>query len=148
MAPRHATGGRERIGVPVVNRWPGFPSRRLLRDGDLIVGFYADPDAVAAGPPEWPTHTVDQLIDAMRSCPTAPRVAMSVLRNGRAIRVVGQMVPEPVETIGRGASSAAFLLARQQRADAYWDAHFAPIVDPPEDATVGMPVAPPGDTAP
>ncbi len=33
-----------RLGVPVVERWPGFPARRLLRDGDMILGVYVRPD--------------------------------------------------------------------------------------------------------
>ena len=124
--------GPDRPGVPVVERWPGFPARRFLRDGDLILGLYADADAPFDRPPDVPTHTVRDLVYAQQSCPSLPRMAMSVLRDGRVIRVVATLVPEPARTVGRRPGVvAAFLSDRQRLADDYWQAHVAPLLDGP-----------------
>ncbi len=121
------------LGVPVVNRWPGFPAARFLRDGDLITGIYDDPAAAADRSPDVLTQTTDDLVTAMRQCPTRPRLAMAVLRDGRPIRVTATMVPEPAQTVNRrSAAVAGFLTERQRRADDYWRARFAPVVDPPD----------------
>ena len=122
----------DRPGVPVVDRWPGFPARRAFRDGDLILGVYSDPRAPPAQPPDMPTRQVDDLVSAMRDCPTRPRLTFAVLRDGRPIRVTATMVAEPVQTFNRrAAATVAFLLDRQRRADDYWAAQFAPLVPPP-----------------
>ncbi len=132
---RHA----ERLGVPVVNRWPGFPARRWLRDGDLILGLYLDPDAPVGRPVDWPTHDVDDLIEGTRRCPSLPRLGLLVLREGRPIRVTASLVPEPAATVGRQPSAVAgFLNDRQRRADDYWREQFAPVVTPPAVAGVDL----------
>jgi hypothetical protein len=123
--------GQDRLGVPVVHRWPGFPSRRLLRDGDLILGLYNDPAAPPDRPPDVPTHQVEDLVEGMRACPTRPLLAMLVLRDGRTIRVTGTMVVEPLATAGRRPGAVAgFLADRQRVADDYWQEQFAPLLDP------------------
>ena len=130
--PRWFSGG-ERVGAPVVNRWPGFPSRRVLRDGDLILGLYTDPNAAADRPPDVPTPAVSDLVEGMRNLPTLPRMTFAVLRDGRTLRLTVALVAEPLETVNRiPAATAAFLGDRQRRADDYWQDHFAPVVSPPD----------------
>ncbi len=122
----------ERVGVPVVNRWPGLPARRVLRDGDLILGLYADLDAPPDRPADVPTPGPAELIEAMQACPTQPRLALRVLRAGRPVRVTATMVVEPVQTADRVPTEvAAFLDERQRRADDYWQHTFAPVLCPP-----------------
>ena len=128
--PRGTDAADGRLGVPVVDRWPGFPARQLFRDGDLILGLHSDPNAPAGQSPDLPTQTPAELIHAMQAYATPGHVAMSVLRDGRVIRVVGAMVVEPVMTHDRhAANTAAFLLDRQRRADDYWRTTFAPALD-------------------
>jgi hypothetical protein len=123
-----------RLGVPVVERWPGFPARQMLRDGDMILGVYVDRDAPLQRPPNVITHTPGVIIGAIRDAPTALRdVDLAVLRDGREIRVPMHMVPQPVEASSTMEVADAFLAARLQRAETYWQDHFAPVVDPAAD---------------
>ncbi len=122
-----------RLGVPVVDRWPGFPAGRFLREGDLILGVYGGPPDARTPPagPEAPTPTVDDLVAAVRACPTMPAVGLSVLRAGRVVRVQVPLAPQPTATVDRfPGPTAAFLADRQARADAYWQDTFAPVVSP------------------
>ena len=141
--PRDLRAGGRRLGVPVVDRWPGFPARRWLRDGDLILGLSDDPDGPPDCPPELPTHDVPDLLEAMRQCRSRPRVTLSLVRDGRPLRVTMDMVSEPAQTRRRHAAAvAAFALDRQRRADAYWRSTFAPLVDGPEPDPPGEPQPP------
>ena len=116
-----------RLGVPVLDRWVGFPGRRVLRDGDLILGLYSDPALGAEKPPDLETHDRRELVAAMRACPTRPQVTLSVLRLGTIRRLTVTMADEPADTVGRySARMDAFLRDRRDRAEAYWRDHFAP----------------------
>ena len=136
-------GYAPRLGVPVDERWAGFPARRLLRDGDMILGVYLDPDARPDQDPDVVTHEVQDVIAAVRSSPNPSHVTLSVLRDGRPVRLALTLVPKPVETEGTLEQADGFLRKRLAGAEAYWQKTFAPLVDPPDEDA-----APPRDPGP
>jgi len=123
-----------RLGVPVVERWPGFPARQLLRDGDMILGVYLKLDAPLGQLPNEPTHRPQDLHDVLGKVAGQRDVLLSVLRDGREMQVHMTLVPQPVDASGINAQAAdAFVQARQAQAEAYWQDHFAPVVAPAAD---------------
>ena len=133
--PEEISDGPARLGVPVVERWPGFPARRWLRDGDMILGVYVDPNRPYRQLPNRPTATTRVLHDTIGEVSAAqgddPRVVLAVLRDGREIRVAMTLVPQPAMAGGRAMLAAdTFVQTRQQQAELYWDQEFAPLVAP------------------
>jgi hypothetical protein len=136
----HWLGGateERRLGVPVGERWPGFPARRLLRPGDMITGVSSDDAGQHPPPPVLPTRSRVELIDQVREAAGMhDKVVLSVLRDGRSIRIPVTLAPRPAAT-GEGQAlieAENFFLDRQQKADNYWRETFAPLVDPDDDA--------------
>ena len=121
-----------RLGVPVVERWPGFPARRLLRDGDMIRGIYIDRTASLQALPNMPTHRTADLRLAIGNSPAVHDIVLVVLRDGRDdVRVPMTLVPQPVEASANVAmADDTFVGERQKRAEAYWQDHFASALGP------------------
>ncbi len=120
-----------RLGVPVVERWPGFPARRLLQDGDMILGVFVRPDLPLGHLPNEPTHSPVDLRQVLgKTAADQRQVVLAVLRDGREVQVRMTLVPQPVDASGSEnagpAVADAFVRERQQRAEAYWQSHFAP----------------------
>ena len=123
-----------RLGVPVTERWPGFPARRLLRDGDLILGVYVRKDLPLQQLPNLPTHRFTDLQAVIADSPAVHDIDLSVLRDGREVRLSMTLVPQAVDAISPAVAAVdAFLAAREQRAEKYWQDTFAPLVDPAAD---------------
>ena len=129
--PRTGTAP-ERVGVPATDRWPGFPAGRFLREGDFILGVYLDRTRPLEQQPNRVTHTTTALIQAVEAARDHPDIELSVLRDGRVLRVSIRMAPKPAVADVRGGVTddgvAFFALDRQRRADAYWHDTFAPMV--------------------
>jgi hypothetical protein len=71
--------------------------------------------------------------------PDVRDIDLNVLRDGRTIRLSITLVPQPADAVkATGPGPDPFIAARQQRAEAYWQDNYAPIVgpifDPPPDA--------------
>ncbi len=131
------------LGIPVVDRWPGFPARRVLRDGDLILGIYIEKQQPLEQLPNRPTHMISILQEAIRDHPDVLDIDLSILRDGRVIRVSMTLVPQAADTLRAAIQPGdTFLDGRQQRATKYWDDNFAALVDPvldPPAEVVGPP---------
>jgi hypothetical protein len=120
-----------RFGVPIVERWFGFPARRQLRDGDMILGVFINRHAPLEQLPNQATHRFEDLRSAITSHPGVRDIDLSILRDGRVIRLSMTLVPQAADATGAfGADVDAFLNNRQQQANDYWQAEFAPLVDP------------------
>jgi hypothetical protein len=114
----HADGTRFQIGVPVGERLPGFCAYRALRSGDVILGLL-DRHRIALR--EW-----RELQNAVSQAGPGETVTFDVLRNGRKLQVRIRLDPRP-----RGAADIGLiedLRRREERADQYWEANFAPLV--------------------
>ena len=111
-------------GVAVVVRWPGFPAYRMLRDGDLILGLYLDRAAPLDQLPNCYTCSFRDLQLALAQQPLVRDVELSVLRDGRVIRVPITLARRPA-----AATIDGFLQDRLYLAADYWRATFGPVVD-------------------
>jgi hypothetical protein len=123
-------GGTEPLatGVSVEERIPGFPGFQMLRQADLILGIIVNADT----PMEMlrPTPLKRALQDAVKSAPTDHPIVMLVLRQGQRMRIPVRLAPKPRELAREQADPAveAFLAARLQRAEQFWQDEFAPLL--------------------
>ena len=62
-----------RLGVPVIERWPGFPARQMLRDGDMILGVFVNPGLPLQQVPNVSTHAMVELQQAVQRSGGRPR---------------------------------------------------------------------------
>ncbi len=125
-----------RLGVPVDERLPGFPSFRFLRKGDMIEGCFIDPAAPLLQLPNMETHNRTALINAIGSAPGAQNIVLQVLRNGESIKVSVTMAPRPAVANGNNFTAMSTLNSiRIDKADAYWEQNFAPLVDSANNAS-------------
>ena len=119
-----------RLGVTVDERLPGFPSFRYLRTGDMILGIYMDPALSLLQYPNTETHTRDQLINAIGSRPETQDVVLQVLRDGEQIRIALKMAPRPIKADHLNREGLkVFTNDRADRADAYWQEQFVPLLE-------------------
>jgi hypothetical protein len=122
-----------RLGVSVDVRLPGFPAFRFLRKGDMILGIYFDPEAQF---PDVQTHTQASVREAILGRPDAQKVVLQVLRDGEQIKVDVRMAPKPSFPAGEPIDAIIrFNAERVDRADAYWEANFAPLLEAKIDAS-------------
>jgi hypothetical protein len=107
--------------VIVESRLPGFCSYRMLQDGDMILEAGG---AAMAGKAD--------LINAIRACRPGDTVALKVLRQGKTLKVTIVLDARPADAVGLGAAGQieAMRNARQDEADKYWEATFAPLLRP------------------
>ncbi len=127
--PDEAVAATYPSGVPVAERLAGFPAARWLRDGDRIT-------AAAAGPVDlpverWPTRPVHSVadVDLTVFLAAAGNIVLTARRGDGDVRVVVPVVPQPAEIVSDEPGAAvAFVKGRDDRADAFWRAAFAPLV--------------------
>jgi S1-C subfamily serine protease len=108
------------FGVPVGERLPGFCAYRALRPGDIVVGIF---DRRPVRVQHWM-----ELQAAVRDARPGETVTFEVVRQGRLVQV-----PIKLDARPRGASTPDFaetLRRRDEWAEQYWRAHFAPLVGP------------------
>jgi hypothetical protein len=119
-----------RLGVTVDERLPGFPSYRYLRKGDMILGIWTHPTEPLPQQPDWLTPNKTALIDAIRTSPRSQDIVLQLIRNGQKITVPVKMAPRPGEADpDKPESLQAFKALRADRAEAYWQENFAPLLD-------------------
>jgi len=123
------TGNEIRMGVPVDERIPGFPSYRFLRRGDMIIGIFINPDASLLQYPNMETHNVPTLTAAINGPPRVQDIALQVLRNGQILKVRVKMAPRPLyaDPLNQG-SLHQFIADRAADAERYWNENFAPLL--------------------
>lgn len=128
--PTHDGDDEARLGVAVDERLPGFPSYRFLRKGDMILGVYIGPDAPLLETPYMETHSRSALISAIAGSPGSQNVVLQVLRDGETIKIAVKMAPRPLDADGIAIGAIrAFNATRLDRADAYWQENFAPLLE-------------------
>jgi hypothetical protein len=115
-----------RLGVLVQTRFPGFPSFRMLRDGDLILGVLLNPNAPLEVGPNTTTQDLGRLMGAIGAAGANREVVLDVLRQGQEIKVPLQLKPHPLLEIG--ADPTDFFDRRQQKAEEYWRTEFVPLL--------------------
>jgi S1-C subfamily serine protease len=110
----------DRTGVTVGERMPGFAAYRALRDGDVIIGIEQIPPL--------PIRSPSDLVEAIRIRRPGDTIRLRVLRGANLLSIPVVLGPRPLwaERFGREE-----ILARQQAADAYWQRHFAGLVQRP-----------------
>ncbi len=130
-------GSDERMGVPVEERIPGFPSYRYLRTGDMILGLLINPDATLQQFPNMPTHNSEMLSTAISSPARAQDMTLQVLRHGQILKVRLKMAPRPqIAELRDPKVTQQFVADRAVEGDRYWNENFAPVLGrhPVEDA--------------
>jgi hypothetical protein len=105
------------MGIVVEQRMPGFPAYRLLRTGDVLVKIIDHPKV--------DMHRWLSFVNAIRAMPAGQVLPLRVLRNGKIIDVSIVLQPRPWDIQGLG---EAWLLPRLARAETYWNAQFAGIL--------------------
>ncbi len=108
--------------VRIEGRLPGFGAYGSLLDGDLIL---------ALDDPASPLRGKIDFTNRVANVAAGEAIAMRVLRQGRVIdvSVVVNHRPLVADVAGGQMTIADFQRQRQDRADAYWREHFAPIVE-------------------
>jgi hypothetical protein len=119
-----------RMGVPIQQRFPGFPAYQMLRDGDMILAVIKDPNAPVQQLPNLQTFTSQLLHEAVATTPTSRPIELLVLRQGQQVHVTVRLAPLPRElTVARDVGGMnTFLSPRLQRAEQYWQEQFVPLV--------------------
>jgi hypothetical protein len=118
-----------RLGVPVEDRLPGFGGFQMLRDGDLILGIFVQPDAPLQQLPNLETPTITVLRSAIDSVGPKRDIELEVLRQGQRIRVPVRLRPRPIEP-ATDEGKVAFFDAWQKKGEDYWQAQFLPLLRP------------------
>lgn len=119
--PRNAPGlNRANTGVPVENRIPGFCAFRVLRDGDVILGILK--------PTPRRLRDWNELTHAIRTFRAGETITLQVLRQGTILSVpvmldATVLVPHP------DVWHNVLLPNREAAAEAYWNAHFATLLE-------------------
>lgn len=127
---RFALSDPPRLGVPLEERIPGFPGFQMLRDGDLVLGVTTR----SQGPfDQWvdhPTPSKEMLITVLRATTVDHPVIFDVLRQGQRLRVRIRLAAKPAALVinPTDATAEAFLTPRLQRAEAYWQQMFVPLL--------------------
>jgi len=121
-----------RLGVTVDQLSPGFPSYVALREGDLILSVIYDPSKPLDRLPNKPTPTRAQLTGEIATSGPGATLNLAIIRHGEPMQIHVNVIARPR---GLPASSLngqdeidQFFRERQERADAYWQSKFAPIL--------------------
>jgi hypothetical protein len=114
-----------RQGVPVVNRLPGCPAFRWLRDGDLILGITVEPRIALPTSVPRPTPSQQILQEIIEQAGPDRLITLDVLRQGQQIRVSLHLRPRPMVPLQ---TDQDFLDRWQHDGEAYWQAQFVPLL--------------------
>ncbi len=106
-------------GVVIVERMPGFPGARMLRDGDVILAILDRPDAPLRDPQDFAL--------AVKDMGAGATVHFQILRRGQIMRAAVKLDVRPLEA-NQGFGMNDLLERRRLRADEFWATHFASLV--------------------
>jgi hypothetical protein len=106
-------------GVVIIERMPGFPGARMLRDGDVILSILDHPNTPMSDPENFRT--------LVTSIGAGNIVHFQLLRQGQVIHVDVKLDPRPIEA-DQGFGITDLLERRRERADEFWNTHFAALV--------------------
>jgi hypothetical protein len=107
-------------GVVIVERLPGFAGARSLLDGDVILAIAEQPQVQFA--------KGEAFIQAIADTAPGETIHFHVLRRGRVVKVRVVLDARPSAADDR-ASVRALDEQRREKADAYWQESFAPLVN-------------------
>jgi hypothetical protein len=116
----HCPEGKE--GLLVLERIPGFPGFRYLRRGDMILGLL-----------DWPrlaTGSWQDFVNSVAKFYPGEVLRLSVERGGRMLVIAVPLDFRPSMIGGPGVTDESqdpWLVAREARAQAYWESEFAGI---------------------
>jgi hypothetical protein len=113
-------------GVIVEMRFPGFDSYRVLRDGDIILTISS------GGMSALPVRSYGDIKNTVAKLSPGQQVKMEVIRSGRRIEVTVTLDARPSNLAA--AQPAAmdpeeFRRTLIEKAEAFWTARFAPLID-------------------
>jgi hypothetical protein len=114
-----------RMGVPIDQRLPGFPSYRFLQDGDMILGIYLNPSLPLLQPPNAQTHLRTEVRSILQNVQQSQQIELQVLRDGEVIRIPLRLAPKPQAAL---TGLDEFSVQRNVRVEKYWNENFAPLV--------------------
>jgi hypothetical protein len=114
-----------RLGVPVENRLPGFPSFQMLRTGDLILGVLLRPDLPPQELPNIRTPSLRVMKQVISAAGANRDVVLEVLRQGQVLRVPLKLDPRPFLLLTEVDSFSA---ERLQKGEEYWQQEFVPLL--------------------
>lgn len=115
----------ERIGVRIDHRIPGFPAYQFLKDGDLVLGIRAGPDA-----PVQLTPTFSILAQVVGTVGVRQEISLDVLRQGQRMRIDVPLRPRLVILDPAGGGLLRFVADWRQKGEDYWQREFVPLVRP------------------
>ncbi len=111
-------------------RLPGFDGYRKLRDGDIITAISTDQDDAASVPIA--VHSHEDVRSTVSRCKPGQQVYLQIIRHGKPLAVTVSLSAKPMEldTVpGNQPEPDVYLTTLKAKADAYWQSHFAPLVD-------------------
>jgi hypothetical protein len=118
--PNAIVVARASTGVPIEYRIPGFCAFRALREGDVVLSI-TKPNARRLR--DW-----NELTYSIRAYPAGESIALEVLRQGAVLSVPVTLDAKPLvpqEEVWHN----VILPNREAAAQAYWNEHFAPLVE-------------------
>jgi hypothetical protein len=109
--------------VVVTDRIQGFPAYRYLQSGDVIVQLIDRPGLQL--------NSVAEFINAVKLFRAGDVVRLGILRHGRAMTISVPLANRPSEITSATSEPVidAWIQAREQRAEAYWNQEFS-VLDP------------------
>jgi hypothetical protein len=113
----------ERGGADFRSRTPGFCAYRWLADGDVVLSLGTGDGPMGR------VESVDALTAFVRATPPGTIIQMRVLRGGGVVTLRFPLDARP-RALDTSTNLDAFTNDRLNRADAYWQQFFAPLVEP------------------
>ena len=121
-------------GVFVDQRLPGFPSYRMLRNGDLIVALSSpdlpyDPPEPGDKQIEHRVRSASDIMELVQRLSPGSQVNLTVLRSGHRLEISFKLGSKPAELSETGIGYQKYRELQQKKADEYWQDNFAGMVD-------------------
>jgi hypothetical protein len=120
-----------RLGVPVGTRLPGFPGFQLLRDGDLILGVFLQPNSPLQQWPNRYTTSIRMLQLGIEAAGNQRDIVLLVLRQGQRMRIPVRLRPKmKIPNLAAATDVETYFLQWQKKGEDYWQAQFLPLLRP------------------
>jgi hypothetical protein len=111
-------------GVPIVDRVPGFPAYRFLKNGDILIALTLNGERVEF-------NDTKELQQAVGSVPAGHTVTFEVLRQGQLLRVPILLSPRPLAvtlSVRDSLKLDEFNGRRAVESNEVWEREFAPLL--------------------